>query len=149
VRLDLLQVREVVTILDIDAIFYPCPQGGPTFRPKAKELSGKSQFPFMVDPNTGTSMLESDDIIKYLVNKYGDGTVSDNIESCNLVMLGEASPSGVVQEKKNPGSSGHSLQNTHSDPSKSHKVFGFCRWMQLLYFIHAIGSRTGSRLILF
>jgi glutathione S-transferase len=69
------KVREVVTILDIDAIFYPCPQGGPTFRPKAKELSGKSQFPFMVDPNTGTSMLESDDIIKYLVNKYGDGTV--------------------------------------------------------------------------
>ncbi|XP_020088734.1 uncharacterized protein LOC109710510 isoform X2 [Ananas comosus] len=28
-----------------------------------------------VDPNTGVAMYESDDIIKYLVNKYGDGTI--------------------------------------------------------------------------
>lgn len=29
----------------------------------------------MLDPNTGISMYESDDIIKYLVGKYGDGSV--------------------------------------------------------------------------
>jgi hypothetical protein len=28
-----------------------------------------------VDPNTGTAMYESDNIIKYLVDKYGDGKV--------------------------------------------------------------------------
>ena len=33
---------------------------------QAMQLSGKSQFPYMVDPNTGTSMLESDNIINYL-----------------------------------------------------------------------------------
>lgn len=33
---------------------------------QALQLSGKSQFPYMVDPNTGTSMLESDSIINYL-----------------------------------------------------------------------------------
>ncbi|CAK9860894.1 unnamed protein product [Sphagnum jensenii] len=69
------KVREIVSILDIDALFYPCPKNGPTFRPKAIEMGGKKQFPYMVDPNTGTAMYESDDIIKYLVDKYGDGKV--------------------------------------------------------------------------
>jgi glutathione S-transferase len=69
------KVREIVSILDIDVLFYPTPKNGPNFRPKAVELGGKSQFPYMVDPNTGVSMYESDDIIKYLVDKYGDGQV--------------------------------------------------------------------------
>jgi len=30
----LLQVREACTLLDIDVLFYPCPKGGPTWRPK-------------------------------------------------------------------------------------------------------------------
>uniref|UniRef100_M1AHU6 GST N-terminal domain-containing protein n=2 Tax=Solanum TaxID=4107 RepID=M1AHU6_SOLTU len=38
-------------------------------------MGGKQQFPYMVDPNTGVSMYESDEIIKYLVGKYGDGNV--------------------------------------------------------------------------
>lgn len=29
-----LQVREACTLLDIDVKFYPCPKGGPTWRPK-------------------------------------------------------------------------------------------------------------------
>nr|CAN80582.1 hypothetical protein VITISV_022680 [Vitis vinifera] len=56
------QVREIVAVLDLDVLFYPCPRNGPNFRPK-------------VDPNTGVAMYESDDIIKYLVGKYGDGNV--------------------------------------------------------------------------
>ncbi|CAN6717001.1 unnamed protein product [Malus baccata var. baccata] len=69
------KVREIVAVLDLDVLFYPCPQGGPNFRRKVAEMGGKQQFPYMVDPNTGVSMYESDDIIKYLVGKYGDGTV--------------------------------------------------------------------------
>ena len=42
---------------------------------QATQLSGKAQFPFMVDPNTGRSMLESDNIISYLWSTYGDGDV--------------------------------------------------------------------------
>lgn len=59
----LAQVREAVCILDLDVLFYPTPSNGPTYRPKAKELGGKASFPYMVDPNTGVSMYESDDII--------------------------------------------------------------------------------------
>ncbi|KAL5231742.1 hypothetical protein ABZP36_030518 [Zizania latifolia] len=69
------KVREMVSVLDLDVLFYPCPQNGPTFRPKVLEMGGKKQFPYMVDPNTGVSMYESDDIIKYLADKYGDGSV--------------------------------------------------------------------------
>ncbi|KAJ6382514.1 hypothetical protein OIU77_031041 [Salix suchowensis] len=50
-------------------------KNGPTFRPKVVQMGGKQQFPYMVDPNTGTAMYESDDIIKYLVQKYGDGSI--------------------------------------------------------------------------
>ncbi|KAM5559457.1 hypothetical protein ABKV19_020888 [Rosa sericea] len=69
------KVREIVAVLDLDVIFYPCPRNGPNFRTKVGEMGGKKQFPYMVDPNTGVSMYESDDIIKYLVGKYGDGNV--------------------------------------------------------------------------
>ncbi|MBA0677332.1 hypothetical protein Goari_018746, partial [Gossypium aridum] len=64
------QVREIVAVLDIDVMFYPCPKNGPNFRPKVAQMGGKQQFPYMVDPNTGVAMYESDDIIKYLVEKY-------------------------------------------------------------------------------
>lgn len=69
------KVREIVSILDIDVLFYPCPKDGPNFRPKANQMGGKKQFPYMVDPNTDVAMYESDAIIKYLVEKYGDGKV--------------------------------------------------------------------------
>ena len=69
------KVREMVAVLDLDVLFYPCPQKGPTFRPKVLEMGGKKQFPYMVDPNTGVAMYESDDIIKYLADTYGDGTI--------------------------------------------------------------------------
>jgi hypothetical protein len=43
-----LQVREMVAVLDLDVLFYPCPKDGPNFRPKAIQLGGKKQFPYMV-----------------------------------------------------------------------------------------------------
>ena len=33
----LVQVREATSILDIDVLFYPCPKGGPTWRPKVRK----------------------------------------------------------------------------------------------------------------
>lgn len=47
----------------------------PCFLHQAIELGGKKQFPFLVDPNTGKQMYESDDIINYLfkVGQHGAG----------------------------------------------------------------------------
>lgn len=63
-------VREALTELDLDARIYPCPKGGKRFRPRVKELGGKTQFPFLVDPNTGTKLYESADIVAYLRKTY-------------------------------------------------------------------------------
>jgi glutathione S-transferase len=64
-------VREALTELDLDAKIHPCPKGGERFRPAVKEMGGKRQFPYLVDPNTGTKMYESADIVAYLRQTYG------------------------------------------------------------------------------
>ncbi|MDC0745618.1 glutathione S-transferase N-terminal domain-containing protein [Polyangium mundeleinium] len=69
------KVREGLSILDLEAMIYPCPRGGSRFRPIVKERGGKHQFPFLVDPNTGVAMYESNDILAYLFRVYGDGEV--------------------------------------------------------------------------
>ncbi len=65
-------VREALTELDLDALIYPCPKGGTRFRPKVREMGGKAQFPYLVDPNTGRRMYESLAIVEYLYQTYGD-----------------------------------------------------------------------------
>lgn len=64
-------VREVLTELDLDAMIYPCPQGGKRYRGEAEDLGGRRQFPFLRDPNTGEEIYESDRIIAYLYETYG------------------------------------------------------------------------------
>ena len=67
------KAREALSILDLDAMIYPCPKGGPRFREEVKARGGKAMFPYLVDPNTGKEMYESDDIVAYLFREYGDG----------------------------------------------------------------------------
>jgi glutathione S-transferase len=67
------KLREALTAFDLDAKIFPCPKGGP-FRDIVRERGGKEQFPYLVDPNTGTAMYESMGIIDYLAKTYGDGT---------------------------------------------------------------------------
>ncbi|MCG8425152.1 MAG: glutathione S-transferase N-terminal domain-containing protein [Proteobacteria bacterium] len=70
------KVREALTELDLDAMIYPCPRGGKVHRPRAIEIGGKKQFPFLVDPNTGQTLYESADIVDYLFDRYGNGRPS-------------------------------------------------------------------------
>jgi glutathione S-transferase len=69
------KVREALSILDLEAMIYPCPKGGPRFRREVERRGGKAQFPYLVDPNTDKEMYESDDIVTYLFDRYGDGEV--------------------------------------------------------------------------
>jgi glutathione S-transferase len=63
------KAREAFTAFDLDVMVYPCPKGGERFRP------GKKMFPYLVDPNTGTSMYESMDIARYLAKEYAKGSL--------------------------------------------------------------------------
>jgi len=67
------KVREALSILDLDAMVYPCPKGGPRFRPEVERRGGKQQFPYLVDGNAGVEMYESDDIVSHLWQRYGTG----------------------------------------------------------------------------
>src|SRR5258706_3050138 len=69
------KVREALSILDLDAVIYPCPKNGPRFRPEVVRRGGKALFPSPVDPNRNVALYESDDIVRPLVEAYGDGTV--------------------------------------------------------------------------
>jgi glutathione S-transferase len=64
-------VREALTELDLDAEIYPCPKGGQRYRGEAIEKGGKTQFPFLQDPNTDIEMYESLAIVEYLFKTYG------------------------------------------------------------------------------
>lgn len=66
------KVREAVTLLDLDVVFYPCVKEGPVYREKVKEMGGKYQFPYLVDPNFDVQLYESDDIIDYLFDTYAE-----------------------------------------------------------------------------
>jgi glutathione S-transferase len=69
------KVREALTILDLEAEIYPCPQGGPRYRPWVVDNGGKAMFPYLVDPNTERAMYESDDILRYLWDTYGKSDI--------------------------------------------------------------------------
>jgi glutathione S-transferase len=67
-------VRETLTGLDLDAVIHPCPKNGRRFREQALAIGGKTQFPLLVDPNTGRTLYESADIVEYLAQTY-DGRI--------------------------------------------------------------------------
>lgn len=62
------KVREALVWLDLDVLMQPCPPGGTRFRP-----GHGPPYPFLVDDGTG--MHESSDIVRHLVERYGDGRV--------------------------------------------------------------------------
>jgi glutathione S-transferase len=43
----------------------------PEDRSRVEEVSGQTNVPVLVDPNTDTIMPESDDIVEYLEEHYG------------------------------------------------------------------------------
>ena len=59
---------------DLEAEILPCPKRGERFRTALVERGGEAQFPYLIDPNTGEEMYESNDIIQYLFRHYGDGS---------------------------------------------------------------------------
>lgn len=65
------KAREELSRLDLDAVVYPCPKGGTRYRPWVREQGGKEQFPYLVDPNRGVAIYESDAIVRYLADTYG------------------------------------------------------------------------------
>ncbi len=64
------KVRETLTELDLEHVVRNVPKGSPK-REAFRALAGKVQVPYLVDPNTGEALFESDDIVAYLYDRYG------------------------------------------------------------------------------
>lgn len=62
------KVRKKMTELGIDFI---ARQVDKNDRSRVEEISGQTNVPVLVDPNTDTTMPESDDIVDYLEEHYG------------------------------------------------------------------------------
>ena len=144
------KVREALTMLDLEAMIYPCPKNGPRFRKQVVAKSGKAQFPYLVDPNTGEAMYESDDIIAYLYESYGDGRAPFYLSLGPLTTLGASFASafrfGLGQ--------GYRRARAPKKPLElySFEISPYCRiarealcTLEIPYLLHNVGKNSPSR----
>ena len=66
------KVRESLSALDLEHVVRNVPKGSPK-RSELEQIGGKVQVPYIIDPNTGLAMYESDDIVLYLETQYAAG----------------------------------------------------------------------------
>jgi glutathione S-transferase len=143
------KVRDALTAFDLDAMIYPCPRGS-RHRASVKEAGGKNQFPYLVDPNTGRSMYESDDIIRYLADTYRGGAVplSARFGPLNTLSSVAASTARPTRGRK---------ARPAKAPEKPLELWSFeaspyCRIarevlaeLQIPYLLHNVGKRSAKR----
>jgi glutathione S-transferase len=67
------KVREALTELDLAYVSRTCAKGATTKREEVVRRGGRKQFPYLVDPNAGVELYESEAIITYLAQTYGGG----------------------------------------------------------------------------
>jgi glutathione S-transferase len=143
------KVREALTELDLDVLVLPCPKGGERYRTELVERGGKAQFPYLVDPNTGRELYESDDIVDYLYAEYGDGSARPGPKGLLPVVSG--SLASLVRGQR----------GTWASPSRapamplelwSFEASPFCRLvrerlceLELPYQLHNVGKGSAKR----
>lgn len=64
------RIRETMTHLNLDYESRPSPHKGHVYRDELKDLSGKTQVPYLVDSNTDDKISDSQAIIDYLFAHY-------------------------------------------------------------------------------
>lgn len=70
------KVREALSILDLDAVIYPCPKDGPGWKDKDVDSNALNGLPSLVDPNSGMKFIgDADEIVEYLFRMYGNNKV--------------------------------------------------------------------------
>jgi glutathione S-transferase len=144
------KVREALTALDLDADVRPCPKGGTRFRPVVRERGGKEQFPYLVDPNTGKEMYESDDIVRYLFATYGTGNPPRSYGGGLLATLGAGLPGaarpgfGMRAEPSRTPREPLELWSFEASPFSRLVREKLCS-LELPYRLHNVGKGSPSR----
>jgi len=143
------KVREALSILDLDAEIRPCPKGGRFYREEARRRGGRSLFPYLVDPQGAIEMYESDDIVRYLFERYGDGTVPRRLSPGSRTTF--SSILSGLPRMGNGGFAQASRRPEHSLELWSFEASPFCRLvrerlcvLELPYRLHNV-ARGGQR----
>jgi glutathione S-transferase len=68
------KAREALSHLGLEVEVRPAARASKR-REELRRLGGKMMVPYLIDPNTGVAMYESDQIVRYLYNTYGLGVV--------------------------------------------------------------------------
>ncbi len=143
------KVREALTVLDLGAEVRPCPKGGHRYRDEVVARGGKAQFPYLVDPNTGKEMYESDEIVQYLFAEYGDGPVPFGLTGVLPVLSGSLASglrlgAGTNVEPSTPPDRPLELWSFEASP--------FCRivreklcTLEMPYRLHNVGKGSPGR----
>ena len=144
------KVREALSILDLEAEVYPCPKGGRRYRAEVVHRGGKAQFPWLVDPNRGVEMYESDDIVRYLFDTYGDGRVHWTLAVPPLATL-----TAMLASLPRPGFGGRARPaRVPARPLElwSFEASPFCRLvrerlccLEIPYLLHNVAKGSPSR----
>ncbi|MET0385917.1 MAG: glutathione S-transferase N-terminal domain-containing protein [Polyangiales bacterium] len=74
-------VRETLSELDLDALVKPCPAGEGPHNRELRDVSGKSEVPFLVDKNQRVSLGGTENIIRYLTTNYGSRSAPARLRS--------------------------------------------------------------------
>ena len=113
------------------------------------DRGGKAQFPYLIDPNTGRELYESDDIIDYLYAEYGDGSARPGPKGAFPVLTG--SLASLVRGQQ--GTFARKL-SAPAEPVElwSFEASPFCRIvrerlceLELPYVLHNVAKGSPSR----
>jgi glutathione S-transferase len=144
------KVREALSILDLEAEIYPCPRNAPRFRAEVKRRGGKAMFPYLVDPNTGEEMYESDDIVRHLFEQYGDGRVPLALAMGPLTNLSSFAASanrpgfGTVYRKAKHPKKMLELYSFEASPFSRLAREALCS-LEIPYVLHNVAKGSPSR----
>ena len=89
------KVREALSELDLDYLCRTSARGATSKRGELEARAGKQQFPYLIDPNTGAEMVESEAIITYLHETYGHGRSAFKRAASPLNTLNSTIASGM------------------------------------------------------
>ncbi len=142
-------VREALTALDLEVEIRPCPKGGNRFRDELKQKTGRTQFPYFEDPNTGAAMFESNDIIAYLYQHYGSGRVPPLRWSAPATVLsaplaGLLRPASATAIKSRAPALPLELYSFEISPYCRIAREALCR-LEIPYRLHNVGKHSPSR----
>lgn len=115
-------VREALTELDMDAIIYPCPEGGERYADSLLKASGGNEIPFLLDPNSNTKRVGAQAIVDYLFKTYGQRHTPSalKVEGKNLIQSERVSSmrkgAGQLKRKSKPAEQLLTLYSFESSP---------------------------------